>query len=125
MKTNLLAIATSLLLVSGTTFAAKNVTVIKNPTFAPVAWHATLSNGGFGLENQTNKTQYVQVTIQTGEIHVFVLNGGKDLGTCKMDLTADIPPYSGICELAPTDVLVAELDMSKMGEATGTYQIEM
>ena len=112
-------------LISSATLAAKPLPVgLKKFTFNPVSWHATIGNGGFSLENQTNKTQYVQVTIETGEISVSTINNN-EVGKCRKDLKAQSASLSVICELGPKDRLIADLDFSRVGEATGTYQVEM
>jgi hypothetical protein len=125
MKRNLLFPILSLLLMCNATFATKSPPIgLKKPTFSSVHWHATMSNGGFSLENQTNKIQYVQVTIETGEIAV-ITSTGQDLGKCRKNLDALSGPTSIVCELAPNDRLSGDLDFSRMAEATGTYQVEM
>jgi hypothetical protein len=125
MKRILLFVSLSLLLVGSAAFANKTSPIgIKNFTFNPVPWHATLSNGGFSLENQTNNIQYVQVTIETGEISVLTISG-HEVGKCSKDLNAVSGPISVVCELAPHDRLDADIDLAKMAEATGTYQVEM
>lgn len=125
MKRNFLFSILGLLLISNVTFAAKSNPIgLKKPTFNAVPWHATMSNGGFSLENQTNKIQYVQVTIEAGEIAVLTTSG-QDTGKCRKDLNAQSGPTSVVCELAPNDQLYADLDFAKLAEATGTYQVEM
>src|SRR5579864_179478 len=125
MKRTLLFTILSILLMSSATFANKALPVgLKKPTFSAVPWHATMSNGGFSLENQTNRIQYVQVTIETGEIAVLTIVG-HDLGKCRKNLDAQSGPTSVVCELAPNDKLEGDLDFAKMAEATGTYQVEM
>ena len=125
MKRNFLFAAFGVLLVSTAAFSATSSPIeLKKPTFAPVAWHATMSNGGFTLENQTNKIQYVQVTIQTGQLTVLT-QFGHDLGKCRKDLDAQLGPVSVVCELGPNEKLNGDLDLSKGAEATGIYQVEM
>jgi len=125
MKRNLLLASLCCFLMSATTFAAKSQPIgIKNFTFNPVPWHATFANGGFTLENQTDKIQYVQVTIETGEILVLTISG-HSVGNCRQDLNAEGGPKSVVCQLAPNDRLEADIDFAKMAEATGTYQVEM
>lgn len=121
----LLLIGLSLFLTTNTALAAGAPPIgIKNVTFNPVPWHATFLNGGFSLENQTNIVQYVQVTIQTGEIYVYTLNSG-EISNCRNSLDAQKGPISIVCELAPHESLYGDLDFARMAEATGTYQVEM
>jgi len=133
MKRNFLFIFVSVLLLSHAAFAAKSYHPkstpigIKNFTLAPVHWHVNLETGGFGLQNQTYKIQYVQVTIESGEISVFTYDSNTgEPGKCNRDLDAQVGPFSVVCELAPHENLVAEMDFAKQSvEATGTYQVEM
>ncbi len=125
MKGKFSFVVASLLLVSNSVFAAPSVIIaFKQANFAPVEWHATMQNGGFGIQNQTGKFQHVQVAIKSGEIYVYTVRGNT-LGSCKQDLNADTGPYSVVCDLAPNDVLAADLDFAKMTDATGTYQVKM
>lgn len=124
MKRNLFVFLSAFLM-SSFVFAAKTQPIgIKDATFNPVAWHATMANGGFGLQNQTNKIQYVQVNVDRGKITVFTLVDGK-IGDCRQDLDAEHGPFSVVCELAPKQVLSADIDFAEMAEASGTYQVEM
>lgn len=115
----------SMLLINNALFAAPTQTIsIKQPSFSRINWHATMQNGGFVIVNQTEKKQYIEVVIKTGEISVLTLHNGS-FGSCKQNLNASMGPYSVICELAPNDAMEADIDFEKMAEATGTYQIKM
>lgn len=125
MKRNFLFIVLSSLAMTSYAFAAKTQTIgIKDSTFNPVQWRATMANGGFSLQNQTNKIQYVQVNIERGEIYVMNISGG-EAGSCRKSLDAEKGPFSIVCELAPNDRLDGDLDFARGAESSGTYQVEM
>lgn len=127
MKRNVLFALLSFLFISGNAFAATKpdpIVGLKKPTFAPVPWHGTVENGGFTLQNQTNKIQYVQISIERGEILVLTTSL-QGVGSCRKDLDADHGPFSVVCQLAPNETLSGDIDFSKMKDASGTYQVEM
>lgn len=125
MKRNLLFAVLGLLLMNGASFANKSHPVgLTKPTTNPVAWHATESNGGFSLQNETNKIQYVQVTLETGEIGIFTLSDHKR-GKYLKELGGQSGSMAVVCELAPNDMLEADIDFAQVREATGTYQVLM
>lgn len=124
MKRDLIFTFLSLLLMSSVTFANQSIlSGLKKSTFDPVPWHATFENGGFALQNQTEKTQYVQIIIKKGEIDVYAFGNGSE--KCRAHLDAQYSPISVVCELAPNDILNGNIDLVRRQEATGTYQVEM
>jgi hypothetical protein len=125
MTGKLILTIASLFLMSSSAFAASPTKfTINQANFTPVHWHATMQNGGFTIQNQANKTQYVQVAIESGEIYVYTVRGDS-FGSCQQQLNADQGPYSVVCQLAPGDIIAADLDFSHPADATGTYQVKI
>jgi hypothetical protein len=126
MKGKIFITVASLVFMNYTAFATPSIIYpLKQAHYQPVEWHATMQNGGFGIENKTHKTQFVQVAIKSGEIYVYTLDSSHKLGSCEQSLNASTGPYSIICELAPGDTMAADIDFARMSEATGTYQVKM
>jgi hypothetical protein len=123
MKRNFIILAASLLTISST-FAAKPIINTDHHNFNPVAWHATMQNGGFTYQNITQKTQYVQVAIDTGSIGIFKLSNGQING-CVVNLDANSYTHSTVCELLPNEILSGDYDFLAGIESSGTYQVEM
>ena len=124
MKRNFILLAASLLTISGTVFAAKPAINTDTNHFSPVAWQATMQNGGFSYHNNTKKMQYVQVTIETGSIGTYKLSNGHING-CEVHLESNGATHSTVCELQPNDTISADLDFASETYASGTYQVEM
>ena len=122
MKRSVLLVLSSLFLIGNVAFAKQSLPL--DLAFNPVPWYPSVVNGGFHMFNQTNKTQYVQVAISTGEIYVYTY-GSNGLGNCGGNLNAEFGPFSIVCEVAPHEELSGDIDFAKMMDASGTYQVEM
>lgn len=102
---------------------ASLATITNKASFEPVEWYTTLEEGGFSIVNQTSKTQYVQVVVNSGRVGTTKIVGNKM--SCQADLLAKSSHAATICELAPKEKLIVDIDMASGMNASGTYQIEM
>ena len=122
MKRKLSLSIAGLCLLSSVVLAANtNLSVVKTSTFAPVAWDANRSNGGFGIINGSQKTMYVQVNIQQGNIAVYTTTP-KGRVECKHIIQ---DAGSVVCPLNPNEHLSGDYDFAATIDAKGTYQIQL
>lgn len=121
-KSNLLFIGT--LAISLSAYANQTISVNKNSSFAPVNWRITQVTGGLSLNNETSKSQFVQIVINEGSVGIFKRT--KDGGTgCIASLGGNSVQKSTTCELAADETLFIDKDFSNPVDATGIYQVEM
>jgi hypothetical protein len=125
MKRKLIFLAACIFMTNAVAFQVIN---IKPASFAPVAWHLDREHGGyFDIKNDTHNIEYVQITVNSGRVNTYTRTTHGTM-ECKKDLEGNnnaYPYHSAVCELAPSDILAVNLDMSQDMDANGAYQIEM
>lgn len=116
-------LCTGIFFFNASTFAKQSININESFAFHPVKWHLNIITGGFSIQNQTTKNQFVQIVLNTGSITVFKLINNEL--SCENALGGNSVSNSAVCELAPGESLHINLDYQPLAEATGTYQIKM
>jgi hypothetical protein len=102
---------------------SQDLTALKSNrlNFKPVHWKISVVEGGFSLENDTDRNEIIQVTHKKGGFYIYKFDGQEI--SCRASFSDDAHQLSSICILKPDETLKFDLDMMTLKSAEGTYQI--
>lgn len=122
MKAKICTLITLWIVLIGTV-SAQDITSLKRNrvSFEPVHWKITIEEGGFGLKNDTDRNEIIQVTHKKGGFVILKFDGQEI--SCNASFSDDAHQLSSVCILKPDEILQFDLEMATLKSAEGTYEI--